>query len=311
MTRFPHDDFAKNYLTELLSPLGEVQTEHPISSEIRYVDVWFIPRTSTIPHHLGLLGNLVNHSALFEPFRNPVTRQNIRSCINKLFTIQEGLLRDNRSLPENELPYLWILTPTASSAILEDCAALEENGTSGIYQLPFTLHTGIIVIHQLPVTPETLWLRILGRGRVQQQALEELQRMPSDHPHRENTLELVYNLLAQLEMRRAQDEPLETEEEELIMQLSPVYLQRLEEATQRGVEQGLERGLEQGLERGLEQGTQQERRATVESLLQTRFNSIDPQLRTIMDSIISLPSQEFIPLLLTLSREELLERFGA
>ncbi|MDB9313072.1 hypothetical protein PN462_08160 [Spirulina sp. CS-785/01] len=184
-------------------------------------------------------------------------------------------------------------------------AVSEENGTSGVYFLPESLHTGIIVIHQLPVTSETLWLRILGRGRVQQRAIEELQAMSPNHPHRENTLELVYNLLAQLQMRRSENEPLDTEEEELIMQLSPVYLQRLEEATQKGVEQGIEQGIEQG-----RQAIQQERRATAERLLQMRFNSIDPQMRNIIDSVITLPSQEFIPLLLQLSREELLNRFG-
>lgn len=34
-----------------------------------------------------------------------------------------------------------------------------------------------MVIHQLPNTPETLFLRILGRGKVQRQAVEELENL--------------------------------------------------------------------------------------------------------------------------------------
>ncbi len=35
MTRFPHDQFAKQYLKELLSPLGEVETSRDIPGEVR------------------------------------------------------------------------------------------------------------------------------------------------------------------------------------------------------------------------------------------------------------------------------------
>jgi hypothetical protein len=43
MTRFIHDEFAKDYLEELLSPLGKVKTSRKVSGEIKEVDVWFVP----------------------------------------------------------------------------------------------------------------------------------------------------------------------------------------------------------------------------------------------------------------------------
>jgi hypothetical protein len=43
MTRFPHDQFAKDFLESLLSPLGQVQTSLKISGEVREVDVYFVP----------------------------------------------------------------------------------------------------------------------------------------------------------------------------------------------------------------------------------------------------------------------------
>ncbi len=78
------------------------------------------------------------------------------------------------------------------------------------------------------------------------------------------------------------------------MQLSPIYRQRLEEATQQGIQKGI----------------QQERRAMIEGLLRTRFGSIDEQLEAIIEPAIALPAEELTSLLLQLSRSELIARFG-
>jgi hypothetical protein len=43
MTRFIHDQFAKQYLTELLTPYGQVETSKDITAEVRQIDVLFIP----------------------------------------------------------------------------------------------------------------------------------------------------------------------------------------------------------------------------------------------------------------------------
>jgi hypothetical protein len=49
-----------------------------------------------------------------------------------------------------------------------------------------------VVIHQLPEIPETLWLRILGRGRVQERAIVQLSNLSTDSPVRAIALELLY-----------------------------------------------------------------------------------------------------------------------
>jgi hypothetical protein len=43
MTRFIHDQFAKDYLEELLKPYGEVQAASQVAGEIREIDVLFTP----------------------------------------------------------------------------------------------------------------------------------------------------------------------------------------------------------------------------------------------------------------------------
>ncbi|MEB3339610.1 hypothetical protein [Okeania sp.] len=75
MTRFLHDQFAKQYLEELLSSIGEVKAAREVRGEVRQIDVWFSPKPQLQgnPELLGLLGNLAKTSALFEPDHNPVT----------------------------------------------------------------------------------------------------------------------------------------------------------------------------------------------------------------------------------------------
>jgi len=186
VTRFIHDQFAKQYLSELLSPLGTVEANKEVSSEVRYIDLFFTPFDGENPRRdeLGLLGRLTNTPALFEPFRNPVSKNEIRTCLLKLLTLQQEWERQaNRNqarISEDQLPRLWILTPTASANLLESCNAVANE--AGIYFCGDIFKTAFIVIHQLPVTPETLWLRLLGRGSVQRQAVLELEALSPDLP---------------------------------------------------------------------------------------------------------------------------------
>jgi hypothetical protein len=47
----------------------------------------------------------------------------------------------------------------------------------------------------------------------------------------------------------------------------------------------------------------------IADILRVRFQEIDEELAAIVEEIATLPSAEFTPLLLQLSREDLLERF--
>lgn len=246
MTRFPHDQFAKDFLESLLSPLGQVQTSLKISSEVREVDVYFIPDPKLSPlQELGILAECAKTTVIFEPYRNSVKVPQIRACMSKLYDLHSYLLREakKQSQPElgdDVLPNLWILTPTLSAQILAGLGAKLEPDKwgEGAYLLSPTLKTGIIVIHQLPQTPTTLWVRLLGKGNVQSRAIQEVAALPAEHPYRNNALDLLGNLKVILEAR----ETIEPEEQELIMQLSPLYLQKLQAAQQIGEQLGEQRG---------------------------------------------------------------------
>ncbi len=238
MTRFPHDQFAKDFLESLLSPLGEVQTSLKVSGEVREMDVYFTPNPNEkITSDLGLLAQCAETATVFEPFRSSVKLPQIRGCMSKLFDLHNYLIRETKKNKqpepkEGKLPKLWILTPTLSVDLLESLGAKSatESWSEGVYLLSPALKTGIIVIHQLPQTPASLWFRLLGKGKVQSQAIDEVAALPPDNPYRQNALDLLGNLKVILEARAI----IEPEEQNLIMQLSPLYLEKIHAAEQVG-----------------------------------------------------------------------------
>lgn len=311
MTRLIHDQFAKELIEELLSSYGEVETSMRVSGETREIDVWFVPRVSASDlQSLGLLGRMVQTTVILEPFRNAASTGEICDCLLKALEVRGDLQRRSRrtktKLPPAALPLLWILTPTASKPLLTDLGASppQEDWPAGIYFLPKTLKTRIVVIHQLPSNPETLWLRLLGRGRVQKQAVRELEALPADNPFRTQALELFLNLQENLKFRQNQN----TEDKELAMRLLPLYQQKKEQFRQEGIQEGIQQGIQQGEERG----TQRERQTIVENLLRARFESMDEELAGVVNPLMALSPEEFAALALqlsALSREELLARF--
>ncbi|BAY78149.1 hypothetical protein NIES25_46200 [Nostoc linckia NIES-25] len=304
MTRQPYDQFSKQFLQELLSPLGEVEVNKEITDEVRQVDVLF-SQTATSSQQvesLGLLGRIATSTstALLEPFRNQPSKTEVRNCLLKLLYViahsQREAKREKTSLPEGNLARLWIFAPSASDNLLNSFAAkLElETWTNGVYLLPESLRTAIVAINELPTTNDTLWLRILGKGETQRQAVSELLALPENNLLRENALKLITNWRIVI----VQQQSLTDEDRELIMNLSQAY-QQWEQTT---------------VQQGVQQGVQQERRQLMENLLKLRFGSVDEELARVIDSCLQLPADEFARFLLelpNLSREDLLERLDS
>jgi hypothetical protein len=281
MTRLIHDRFAKDYLEEILSPSGVVNLSYEVSSETQLIDVYFTPHP-TAPDYLemlGILGKMAISPAIFEPFRNPVSIGEVCSCLSKSLDIRANLQRrarrENTRWHENAAPRLWILTPTASTALLDGFHATpdENQWLPGIYFLGEYLRMAIVVIHQLPTIPETLWLRLLGRGKVQQQAIAELTALPADRPGRANTLELLYQLQSSL----ATNQQPEVEDQELVMAIAPIFQQKLEAAEQKG----------------RQEGRQEEQRSILENFLQMRFGKLAPQVVVALNDFSVVPPAEF------------------
>ena len=137
---------------------------------MREIDVCFFPYAQVANRpSLGLLSKLASTGVAFEPFRNPVGPDEIRSCEAKLFDLHSELNRQAkrqqlRKQAESPLPMLWILTPTLAAATLDSFGAMTdvEGWGDGVYFFPPGQKTGIMVIHQLPETPATHILHLTG-----------------------------------------------------------------------------------------------------------------------------------------------------
>jgi hypothetical protein len=68
--------------------------------------------------------------------------------------------------------------PTASEDIRRGFG-FRRSRIPGVYRLPKLDRTGLIVVHQLEVKAETLWLRVLGRSGNQTRAIQELVAQPA------------------------------------------------------------------------------------------------------------------------------------
>lgn len=293
MTRFIHDKFAKDYLEELLKDYGEVKASEKVSGEIKEIDVLFTPakqQTSKL-QILGLLGRLAENPAIIEPYRNPASSDEICDCILKLLEVKALLRREAKAnkikLQESEIPKLWILTPTISETRLSSFGTIQkEDWLSGVHFLADALRTAIVAIHQLPQTQETLWLRLLGRGSVQSQAIIELQALPLDHPYQKATLELVYNLRENLRV----NQELETDDRELIMRLEPLYQRNREQAKEEGRQEGKQEGKQEG-EKNLILRLLHRRIGEIDSLLIERITGLSiEQLENLGEALLDFSS---------------------
>jgi flagellar biosynthesis/type III secretory pathway protein FliH len=102
----------------------------------------------------------------------------------------------------------------------------------------------------LPVTRDTLLVRLLGAGAVLKQAITELQALPAQAAERRLALPILLELRLAVPSDPAQQT---SDDQEFLMSTYP-----LAEAWRRAaIEEGVQQGLEQGVQQGLEQGERQ------------------------------------------------------
>jgi hypothetical protein len=277
MTQAPFDQLSKQYLTEFLEPLGEVRRQYEIPGEAKFVDVWFIPNPAAIAaEDLGLLGQMAQTPALFEPYSSLPSRTNVRVSIMKLVWVQEDERRKAKcdELPEDRVPVMWILAATTSRPLLQAANVLiDPHWPTGVYFMGDIVKTAIVAIDQLPVVPETLLIRVLGRGKTQTQAIHEVLALPSDDAQRPRILTLLSNWHIRMDIGELAD----VFQQEEIMALSEAYTVWEQETTEKGLQAGLQKkGVEVALNL-LKEGMPVETIARVTGLTVSQIQEIAPK----------------------------------
>jgi len=191
MTHMLHDQFAKEVLRALLRTIGTARLTREVEPSVHLeVDVWFVPAADADRSALGLLGHLVTGRCLIEPFRNAPPEQEVWGCLHKLLALHAELCRqaEREEQPVPPLPRLIIVTPSLSARSRDTFGA--QPGAApwpkGVYFTPAGYNLVFVATGKLPPTEDTLWLRLLGRGRCLQKALREVIGQPGDNLlHRE------------------------------------------------------------------------------------------------------------------------------
>lgn len=203
-----HDQFAKELLVTILEPFGQVRRQVEVSPEPTYIDVVFEGLSPLLTpeeiRHIGLLGKVIAKPCLLEPYRSPLRAEHLDNAMAKVLSYNRWAARQKgpRSPPARLRRSIWVLTPTASPKLLMKRGFMPPHthpaGPSGVlwgagvYTLAPEWKVGLVVLDRLPETPETLLLRLLGRGETQLKAARELAALPPDHPHRTIALDLIH-----------------------------------------------------------------------------------------------------------------------
>jgi hypothetical protein len=263
--RTRHDDFAKSLLSEWLRLLGPVETVRAVRGEERTIDVFVhaMPARNRWRAALGALGRMATGHAGVEAHRNPVTSDELATCAAKGIELRAELLRHARRLKRRRSTVshvkMWVLTPTLSPRLRERFGLLRMDGWPvGFLASSPGWAVGVVVLHDLPESADTLWLRLLARGSCQERAFRELEALPAAHPLQRSAVTRVVRFY-----RAAKVNPIPTaEQQEFVMNA-----QRLVDKWERDL---VARGKLEGKLEGLAEGEVRGKAAAVLSVLDAR-----------------------------------------
>jgi hypothetical protein len=240
-TRF--DQFGKQMVRTAVASCGSVETDAEVPADTRRIDLWFMPDPACepVPGYLGLLGRMTTGPSTLEFFHNTPSGDDLADCL-----IKHGQFRHYLSLrkPPPPIPMQWVISSGRPKGGIEGLRLHPLEGwPPGIYEGPPLLWTRLVVVSELPVTPDTLLLRLLGAGQVLKQAIAELKALRTEDPARSLALPLLVRLRLEIPTDPAQRTD---DDQEFLMQTQDIVETWRQEAIQEGVKQGVKQGIQQG-----------------------------------------------------------------
>jgi len=280
-TRF--DQFGKQMVRTALETCGPVETDAEVAADTRRIDLWFMPDPAreSVPGHLGVLGRIAGGPSTLEFFHDTPSGDELAACL-----IKHGEFRHFLSLRRTPppVPTQWVISSGRPDGGIDGLWLRPVAGwPPGIYEGPPLLWTRLVVVNELPVTRDTLLVRLLGAGAVLQRAIAELKELQAEAPERTLALPILLRLRLTVPSDPAKQT---TDDREFLMDTQDIVETWRREALQEGVEQGIKQGVEQGIKRGVEQGIKQ---ALLE-VYEARFGAMSEDLRALVEDIGDEPT---------------------
>jgi hypothetical protein len=252
MSRTPFDLYAKDLTLALLAPFGVAESDARITAETQYADIRFVlsPRKNTREILHDFLTLLLAPRMLFEFAHHPPDLATVVSWLFKRDGWFLALRREakRKKLPLPTVPPVLCALSAGDPVEAREAYKMHTPVSPGRYEGPPFATFQLIVINQLPKTPETLLVRTMGAGATLRDALIELDALPPDSRMRTIALPRIGQLRIAL---RNDPSP---ENKEIIVQAQKIYEKEMKQQLNAGRKAGLKEGLDKGREEGVAEG---------------------------------------------------------
>ena len=267
--RHRHDRLTKDLLRRDLESEGTFTPEMNVSPDAQRFDAYFVPHRRRTARRRDLLDRLATRACAFEAFCAAPGPAEIEGCIRKLLNARHvvGLAR-----PPAPVPALWILCAGHPRAGLVAAGATRARRfPRGVFETAPVLHTGLVVLSELPEGRDTLILRLMGAGRTLKRALAELERLPDDARERHVALPALLEYRTELIAR-----PTRTPEDEEFLMDTQDIVQRLKD-------EGRTLGRDEGRTLGRDEGRYETRQKDLLAIYRARFGAVPRKVRAAVE----------------------------
>ena len=230
-----YDQYAKDTLRALLTPVGPLDIEKEVRPEAQRVDLFFTPARDRIAKLtlLGLLGRLTRRPCSLEHFHNTPAGLIIIECLRKHLNLCHLLSLE--PIPPPAMPLVWVLSSGRPDGALAGLGLTQGRGwPRGVYLAPSLLRLGVVAINELREERDTLLLRLLGSGRTLKRATAELRRLPPDALE----VQVVLPILIRYHLEAATDPDRTSEDKEFLMSTQDVVAMWEQRVRQEGLDKG-------------------------------------------------------------------------
>lgn len=180
----PYDQCFKSVMNRRLERRARVVLERAVHVPPQRIDVAYEPLApaSEPDLALGVLGRMMALGpGMLEYFAQCPSADGVEECLRKRlnYAHERALAAQRSGDAAPAKPWLWILSAGQPREALQACGAEPLAGwPAGFWQSRSDAWTRIVVLCDLPEAPDTLLLRVFGRGRTLARAMAELDALP-------------------------------------------------------------------------------------------------------------------------------------
>jgi hypothetical protein len=201
MAQYQDDDFSKAYTTALYRTKGIVKTNVQVKSDENLeIDLLFIANLTNPAwetEDLGLFDRLmtVHPTIAVEHYSGYLKSDHFSRCVSRMdfYVASETKAATKRGERWKiaQKPFTWMIATACSRKMLRSFDAVPDKALGpGVYRISSGWRIGLVIVRELPETPETLWLRGLGKDKILSEAFAGIRSLPETKRERNDIVEV-------------------------------------------------------------------------------------------------------------------------